>query len=456
MDREDSVRHALSENIGPVTVATLTTALGFLGLNFADAPPLQEMGNMVAFGLSYGMFAVFVLLPIGLDRSKLPKNPNALFSEAFTIRLSHWVANTQKRWLVIFPIATCCAVYGISKIESDDSLVRYFDDRFAFRQDANVIQAKLTGLESVQFSFRSPEHSSIFDPQFLRDVDRFVEWLRQQPTVVAVSSVTDIVKRMNRTFNADDPEFLKVADTQEANAQFMMFYELSLPVGLDLNSSIDVDRKQTRVRVVLRSDHSEQVRSLADHAEAWMLQNTPAIATKAVGGSVAFARVTERNNQNMLYGLIIVLFLVSVTMTLTMRSIGFGVVSLVPNLLPAVLAFGLWGLTFRDVNLGSTVVTTMTFGIVVDDTVHFLMFYLSKRRSGLSVRNALDQTFSVVGAAIMITSISLIVGFAIMASSGFAINVHIGALTAITICFALLADLLFLPSLLLLEERKFR
>ena len=117
--------------------------------------------------------------------------------------------------------------------------------------------------------------------------------------------------------------------------------------------------------------------------------------------------------------------------------------------MPAVLAFGLWGYTFGYVNLGSTVVTTMTFGIVVDDTVHFLMHYLRRRRAGMPPEPAMRDTFSVVGAAIIITSVALMAGFAVMTLSGFVINQHIGALTVFVVGFALLADLLFLPALLL-------
>jgi predicted RND superfamily exporter protein len=125
-----------------------------------------------------------------------------------------------------------------------------------------------------------------------------------------------------------------------------------------------------------------------------------------------------------------------------------GVISLVPNLLPALLAFGFWGLADGSVNLGSTVVTTMTFGIVVDDTVHFLMHYLRCRRRALDVQAALEDTFAVVGSSIMLTSVALVLGFSIMAASGFSINQHIGVLTAVVIVFALLSDLLFLPALL--------
>ncbi|MDA0963074.1 MAG: MMPL family transporter [Proteobacteria bacterium] len=452
---QEATAQALSLNLAPVTVATVTTSVGFLGLNFADSPPLRDMGRVVSLGLLFAMGLVFVLLPFALRRSGLAHARRRLpLSREGMERFARWVWRTQMLWLVLFPAGLAVSAFGIHRIGFDDNLLRYFSDHYEFRRDTDAIQDRLAGMDSLQFSFTAPEGATVFDPDFLRDIDRFAAWLETQEVVVSTLAITDIVKRMNRSMSGDDPEAFRVADTPEANAQLMMFYELSLPEGLDLNTQIDVDRTRTRVVAFLRAGHSDDIRDLALAAEAWMADNTPETVATAGGYSVAFSRITERNNRQMLLGLVLVLALVSLILMATMRNFRFGLISLVPNLVPAILAFGFWGVTFRDVNLGSTVVTTMTFGIVVDDSVHFLMHYLRRRREGLAPQAALERTFASVGAAILITSIALIAGFAIMATSGFTINQHMGALTAIVIVFALLADLLLLPSVIRLFERK--
>ncbi|WP_050930936.1 efflux RND transporter permease subunit [Aestuariivita boseongensis] len=452
-DPHPATLRALSTNLAPITVATVTTAIGFLGLNFADSPPLREMGDIVAIGLIFGLAAVFVVLPFTLARAA-PGSPapKTLLNHAMMEGLAHRVLATRMVWLIVFPAVIAVSILGITRIGFDDNMLRYFDDRYEFRRDTDAVQERLTGLDSLTFSFEVPD-GSVFEPGFLRDIDRFTLWLKEQEHVVSVSSITDIIKRMNKSMSADDPAENRIANSREANAQLMMFYELSLPIGLDLNTQIDVSRLQTRVTAFIRSEHSENLRTLAREAEVWMAQNTPDTEAIAGGYSIAFARITERNNRQMLVGLGVVLALVSLILMLTLRDVKMGAISLVPNLVPALMAFGIWGITFQDVNLGSTVVTTMTFGIVVDDTVHFLMHYLARRKRGEPPQEAMAHTFSVVGAAIIITSIALIVGFAIMALSGFAINQHIGALTAIVIGFALLADLLLLPAVLLRFER---
>lgn len=446
--RINPFRHSISNNLAPVTVSHLTTAFGFLCLNFAPSPPLADMGNIVAFGLLFGHVCVFVVLPALLKDRPLTTVGRFMVSGQTMKRLARWVLRNSRIWLFVFPIVSILAAFGVARISYDDNIIRYFDQRYEFRQDSEAILERLTGLDSIQFTFKAPEGTSVFQPGFLRSVDRFTTWLEVQPNVVSVGSLAEIIKDLNQSMNGDELEFYRVAPTQSANAQLLMFYELSLPVGMDLNVMMDVDRTQTLVTATVRAQHSDMIRALAQQAETWLVENEPQIATQAAGMTIAFARISERNNSQMLYGFLSVLCLVSLVLIVTLRSLKMGVISLVPNLLPALLAFGFWGLADGSVNLGSTVVTTMTFGIVVDDTVHFLMHYLRCRRRALDVQAALEDTFAVVGSSIMLTSVALVLGFSIMAASGFSINQHIGVLTAVVIVFALLSDLLFLPALL--------
>jgi uncharacterized protein len=445
---DDPFRYSLTENLAPVTISHLTTAFGFLSLNFAPSPPLANMGNIVAFGLLFGHLSVFTILPAILSGRVVSGAGRIMISGDRMRRFARWVIARRKVSLVLFPLLMIGAAIGISKIDYDDNVIRYFDLRYQLRQDSEAIQDQLTGLEALQFSFAAPEGASLFDPDFLRRVDRFATWLEDQPYVVAVTSVTDIIKDLNQNMNGGAEGAAQIAESQSANAQLLMFYELSLPVGLDLNIMMDVDRTQTLVTATVRTEHSTQLRDLAQEADDWLIGNEPSIASRASGIAIAFARISQRNNSQMIWGFLVALGLVSITMIATLRSLRYGLVSLVPNLVPALLAFGFWGVFLGDVNLGSTVVTTMTFGIVVDDTIHFLMHYLRCRRKNIGVTEALEDTFVVVGSAIVLTSLALILGFAIMSASGFAINQHIGILTSVVILFALLSDLFLLPALL--------
>ena len=447
-DRNAAVVAALEENLAAVAVTNITTAIGFLCLNFAESPPLAQMGNIVAFGIIIGWLLTSLVLPAVLKRFPDYRFSPVRISPQKMEKLAQFSLSRTRSIIGVFSVLAVFAIAGLMQITFNDNPLRYFDESFEFRRDSQSIEANLTGMETVQFSLESADNQSAFSPEFLVQVDQFAHWVRSQDQVVYVGSLTDIVKRLNQTLGEDRAEAYRIADTREANAQAMMFYELSLPIGQDMNQMLDIGRDKTRLVAVMSEANGQDIRHFARTAEEWLTVNTPAIATKATGVGVAFAELSRRNNEAMLYGMVTVLILVSAVMMITLRDVKLGALSLIPNVLPAILGFGLWGWLMGEVNLGSTVVTTMTFGIVVDDTVHILMHYQRARRSGANLDTAMRDTFSKVGTALVVTSIAIVSGFVIMTQSGFAINKHVGGLTAIVILVALLTDLVLLPAVL--------
>ena len=149
------------------------------------------------------------------------------------------------------------------------------------------------------------------------------------------------------------------------------------------------------------------------------------------------------------------MILISIILIFALRSFKIGLLSLIPNLIPASLAFGVWGIAVGQVGLALSVVTGMTLGIVVDDTVHFLSKYLRARREkNLGSEDAVRYAFNTVGLALLVTSIVLIAGFLVLTFSAFQLNSNMAFMTAVTIVFAILADFLLLPPILMALDRK--
>jgi predicted RND superfamily exporter protein len=264
--------------------------------------------------------------------------------------------------------------------------------------------------------------------------------------------------RLNKNMHADDPAFYTLPDRRELAAQYLLLYEMSLPYGLDLNNQIDIDKSSIRLTPSLKTVSSNELISLNQRAYAWLQANTTHIdlsANPGSGTSLMFANLGKRNIKSMLLGTTLALIMISMILIFAFRSFKIGLISLLPNLVPAALGFGLWGLLVGEIGLALSVVTGMTLGIVVDDTVHFLSKYLRARREGgLNSADAVVYAFSTVGRALMITSFVLIAGFLVLSLSPFEMNSGMGLLTAIVIGFALLADFLLLPPLLMLFEGK--
>lgn len=452
--RGEAILESLRINATPVAVTSLTTAIGFLTLNFSESPPLRDFGNIVAVGVVVAYLLSVTFLPAILALLPAEKAPRLDIRQAMP-GLAARIIERRRALLVLGPVLVVGLSLGLFKLVIDDDIVRYFDDSFAFRSDTDFVQANLMGLNTIQFSLTAGEEHSVAEPAFLAAIDRFAEWYRNQPGVQHVVVLSQTLKRLNMNMNADDPAFYRLPDSRELAAQYLLLYEMSLPFGQDLNNRIDVARAATRVTVHLEQVSSAQVRALAARGEAWLRENTPGIAAPATGLSLLYANMSNRNVVSMLWGTAVALVLISAVLLLVLRSVPLGLVSLVPNLVPAVMAFGLWGYLDGEVNLAVSVVGAMTLGIVVDDTVHLLSRYMRGRRElALEPAEAARHAVTAVGTPVLVTSVALIIGFGALAFSGFAVSALMGKLAAITILLALIADLVFLPPLLIALGRR--
>jgi predicted RND superfamily exporter protein len=298
--------------------------------------------------------------------------------------------------------------------------------------------------------------NGISDPEFLQKVDAFAEWYRQQPKVMHVSTITDTFKRLNKNMHGDDPAYYRLPERRDLAAQYLLLYEMSLPYGLDLNNQINIDKSATRVAITLETLSTNEVLATEERAQEWLKKNgLPAMQVPGASSSIMFANIGARNIKNMLLGAGLALILISVILIFALRSLKFGLISLIPNLVPTAMAFGLWGLLVGQIGMGLSVVAGLTIGIVVDDTIHYLSKYLRARREKkLAPPEAVRYAFRSVGLALWVTSVALVAGFAILSQSHFYVNSTMGIMTAVTIAFALIADFLFLPPLLMKLEEK--
>lgn len=453
-DRRKAVAVAIRINLLPTIIKTLTTIVGFLSLNFSDSPPLSELGNMVAVGSICGCVLTVTFMPALLSLLPLPeRSPDGLEHRLMSRVASYIVVRHRKLlWGACLTVPLLCIF--IPRIEIDDNFVRYFDRDFPFRVDTEFMEKRLTGLNGVTFSVPSAGKDGITDPEYLRKLDEFANWYRQQDHVIHVSTFADVMRRLNRAMNGDDPAFDRLPETREMAAQYLFLYELSLPPGHDLNTIVDVSRSESVVSVHLADVSSNSIVALADAGEAWLKQNAPQYFADATGLSVVYAHITKRNIRLMLLGTFISVLVVSLIMLVALRSWRMGLISLIPNLTPAFMAFGLWGLLGGEVNLAISVVTAMTYGIVTDDTVHTLSKYrFAQRVHGLSPEAAVRETLTYTGSAIILSSVALGLGFALLGLSSFKITALMGVLSALIILIAMVTEFVMLPGLLLKFDR---
>ena len=355
-------------------------------------------------------------------------------------------------WLVVVP----AMVLAIPRNELNDVLVHFFDESVEFRQDTDFMDEHLSGNTLLEYSLHASAEGGATDPLFLGEVSNFAEWYREQPPVRHVGVITDTFQQLNKSMHGDDPAAYRIPESQELAAQYLLLYELSLPQGLDVNNQIDRSRSATRVSVSAETLYSQELLELNARAEAWLDENAPHVASvNSTGPAALFAYIGQRNIRAMLIGTVVVLLAISAILLFALRSLRLGLISIVPNLIPAVLGFGVWGLTVGQVGLSLSVVVAMTIGIVVDDTVHFLSKYRRARQEyGRNPEDAVRYAFDTAGRALGTTTVVLVAGFLIFAFSPFVPTAQVGVLTAMVIGFALVADLSLLPALLTALDRR--
>ena len=450
VEKRQALLDSLKLNFKPIFLTSITTAIGFLSMNFSDSPPFHDLGNMVATGvmlafiLSNTLFAALLsLLPL---KVKVREQEQSEFMERF----AGFVVRQRK---VLLP-GMAVAIVGISLFapqnELNDDFVTYFDQSVPFRSATDFMQDNLSGMTTLELSVDSQQASGINNPQYLITLDAFTSWLRDQPETDHVNSLTDTFKRLNKNMHGDDPSWHRLPDSQEMAAQYLLLYEMSLPYGLDLNNQVNVDKSATRIIGTFKNITSQEIIDLEQRIYAWFSHHAIDYSVSVTSPNLMFSHIGQRNVTSMLVGTVAALLLISVLLGIALRSVRYGVLSLIPNLAPAAVGFGFWALYEGQVGLGMSVVVGMTLGIVVDDTVHFLSKYLHARdEKQLNAEQAVRYAFSSVGRALYITTLVLVAGFMILAQSSFKFNADMGLLTAIIILLALIIDFLFLPTLLI-------
>jgi predicted RND superfamily exporter protein len=456
LGKAEALIESVRVNFVPVTITSLTTIVGFLALNFSDSPPYWHLGNITAVGIAAAWLYSLTLLPALISvlpfKTRVATAPE--WSQRAMERLADTVIGNHRKLFLVVGAGALALIAFIPSIDFNDQWVEYFDERIEFRTDSDEVQEHF-GLYPIEYSVPAANAGGISEPEYLENLERFAEFLRQQPSVTHVYSLSDIMKRLNRNMHADDEAYYRIPADRELSAQYLLLYELSLPYGLDLNDRINIDKSATRVTTTIsRATTAETKAFFADVAQ-WQQENWPRyMHADPTSAAVMFTYVSERNMQNMIAGTILAILAIAVIMMFALQSVRLGLLSLIPNGLPILTTFGAWALLVGEVGFSVATVASISLGIIVDDTVHFLSkFVRARNERGLTVEDSIRYAFRNVGVAIVVNTIILTAGFLVMTTSAFKMNVDLGLMTVLAVLFALVLDFLFLPALLLLGKR---
>ncbi|MEX1154169.1 RND family transporter [Parvibaculum sp.] len=453
--KHDAIVESLRVNWGPVFLTSVTTAIGFASLNFSDAPPFRDLGNTAAVGAVIAWALSVTLLPALAAILPMKAKGTLIRQSEFMERFAEAVIARRRVLLVAMTVLIVGFATLLPRFSFNDRFVTYFDDRMEFRVASDWAADHLTGIYQISYSLSAGETGGVSNPEYIAKVEEFANWFRTQPEVVHVSTFSDVMKRINKSMHGDNESYYRVPDDRDMAAQFLLLYEMSLPYGLDLNDQINVDKSATKLTLTLTDISTTEMQSLINRADTWLKTNAPEhMYSYPAGQAVMFAFIGRNNFNAMTTGTAVALLLISGCLMLALRNLKLGLISLVPNLTPPIVAFGILALFTPEVGFWATFVIATALGLIVDATVHFLSKYRRARvEHGKSPEDSVRYAFATVGTALWVSTFVLVIGFAILALSPFKVNAMLGIMVALTVAVALIIDFLLLPSLLIALDR---
>ena len=449
----EALRCSLKSNLSPVFWTSLTTVVGFLNLNFSEIPPYASMGNIAAIGIVLGFLHSLITLPAFLTLLQVKERRERKDWILTLVEMVFpWVERHSRAIVWTFHILMLGALVSLPQMKLIDHLDKIFSKDLRIRQDTMEFSRHLEYTYELEYSLESTVPGGVFRKEYLEEVAAFTAYMLSQPEVKVAQDMTQVVRNLNRKLHNNDPAYEVIPESGRELSQYFLLYEMSLPPGVNITDLVDMGRRFSKVRFTLLADDDPEkdvVLKVADLGNQWLKQNARHIRPSE-GTSLGFmmANLFQRNAKGMIIGSLFSYLLVTLGLIVMLRSLKWGIFSLIPNLSPTLLSFGAWSVMVGHVGIAASSVTILTIGIIVDDTVHFISKYHSCKKH-LSRREAVRQVVVHTGHAITTTSLILISGFAVTATSDISLNATMGILVTLTIVFALLADLFYLPAIIL-------
>lgn len=453
-DRNSAVKAALYKVGAPCMMAALTTAVGFLVMSTSSLKTLSELavyssvGVLITFILSVTLLVVFLA---GSDK-KPAKKPRAYTINPFVIGLVKRSIDINLKYnnrvIIIGLLLIASSGLGINKLVIDFNFLDEFKPHVEWRKHTEQAERVMGGMLPVTYIIDTKTTDGIKNPAVLAAIEKVQHFAEQDPLVKKSFSVTDIIKDINRSFNADDPNYYTLPKAQDLTAQYFLVYEMSGGAELEELVSLDFSRTVLEFRVELTN--GTEVIKLIEKIDQFLADNPiPNAELSKTGIGLMWIVICDYIGDTQLVSYSLVFIMIALFMCISFGSIKVGLLSMVPNLAPIVITLGAMGWFNIHLDYMKLLLATIAIGIAVDDTIHLVTRYRSRFMETGNYSEALKLSLSDVGPALVITSIILICAFSSYLFSNTVILASFGVLLAATILLALLADLFLMPALIL-------
>lgn len=446
-----ALKGALKKNIWPIFLTSVSTAVGFFSLTTSDVRPVAEMGLLAGIATLMAFLFSILIIPSSIVYFKIA--PSSKQKQGRTIKYSFAKAYIDflDRWhlliMVLFIFTSSLFGYLAYQNEVNSNPYKYFNKTNPISIGNEFTLDTFGGVGGPELVLDSGVNNGITDPAFLKKVDEFQDWLNDQSYINRVISVVDIIKEVNQSLHGGLPESYVLPDSKEMIAQELFLYTMGLPQGMDLNNRMDLKQRELRLSLLWSVQNSKESLERVEQIESKAAALGLVVST--TGKPILFQMMNSYVVETFVNSMGLALLVITLILIVVFRSLKLGLLSLIPNFIPIVLGAGLLTLIKTPVDIGCAIVASVTLGIAVDDTIHFLAHYNSLISAGMERKEALIEVISGTGMALVVTTMILVSGFGLFIFASLTPNKNFGILSSFVLFMALVCDLVVLPCIVL-------
>ncbi len=456
--KEDAMAYAMGHSGLAILMTSLTTAGGLLSFSGAKIAPIADLGIFASAGVILAFLYTIFLLPallafFPIRRKEKTRNYSNIFFDRLLMGIGNFA--TGKPWLVMIVTFFIIGIsaYGITKLRFSHNPLAWFPDDDPFRISTTVIDKGMKGSMTLEAIVDTKKKNSLYQPDIMNKLDEFnrvAESMTESDLFIGKSiSVVDTLKQINKALHANDDEHYLVPQDSELIAQEFILFENG---GTDdLENQIDSQYSKARITIKLPWVDANTYTNIQKKIVAKLEETFQDIGTVTITGMISLLSRTIYNViVTMMTSYIIAFVVITIMMILLIGSIKYGLVSMIPNLLPIVIAMGGMGYAGMNLDLSNILIGSIIIGLAVDDTVHFFHNFRRYSINTGNVKFSVQETLLTTGRALLFTSVVLAAGFFVFVASDMKNLVNFGVISGLAIITALLADIILAPALMMI------
>jgi len=448
--------------VGNATLLTnLTTASGFATFILTQSTLLKEFGIVASLSIIAIFILCILIIPIIYTFLPYPKDRHLEhLNKRWIGGFTNWIERmVRQRRITIYITALVLLIFsmiGIYQIKISGSLIEDMSEEAEFFQDIRFFEDEFNGIMPVEILIDTKRKKGVMKLATLKRMDQLEEVILETPELSKPISVVSLVKYSKQAYYNGNPKYYQLPTSQESS--FIFSYAKNSTSNTDLLTNfVDSTGQYARITTFMKDIGTDRMERIEDDLQSRIDKVFPEdkYQVTITGKALVFQKGTKYLVKNLALSLSLAIILIALLMAYMFRSFRMIVVSLVPNIFPLVITAGLMGYLGVPIKPSTILVFSIAFGISVDDTIHFLAKYRQELQANhWKIRKSVYGALRETGISMFYTSIVLFFGFSVFTVSSFGGTVALGALVSATLLFAMLSNLLLLPSLLLSLERR--